>query len=107
MVALSTYPTDERSTTTRCSPEAMSFWTAAENSDSSGYMRRDSPTRTTAMPLACSVVMFIRIIPLVTRRLAAPTLPLAQRLLVLQPLELMCELDTPAVDARLHRAFRQ
>src|SRR3954470_6245289 len=96
IVALSTYPTDERSTTTRRSPAAMSFCTADENSDSSGYMRRDSPTRTTAMPLACSVVMFIRILPLVPRRLSAAPLPLPHRLLVLQPLELLRELDAPA-----------
>ena len=42
----------------------ISFCTAAENSDSNGYIRRDSPTRTTAMPLACSVVMFIQRLPL-------------------------------------------
>ena len=29
-------------------------------SESSGYIRRDSPTRTTAIPLACSVVRFIQ-----------------------------------------------
>src|ERR1043165_8901232 len=40
----------------------MSFWTADENSDSSGYIRRASPTRTTAMPLACSVVIFMRLV---------------------------------------------
>src|SRR5689334_3732066 len=37
IVALSTYPTDDRSTTTLRSPAAMSCVTAVENSDSSGY----------------------------------------------------------------------
>src|SRR5215216_3905396 len=99
IVALSTYPTDERSTTTRRSPEAISFCTAAENSDSSGYMSRDSPTRTTAMPLACSVVMFIRALQYRLargpRRAASPR---TDRLVVLHALQLVRQLDAPPVD---------
>jgi hypothetical protein len=60
MVALSTYPTDDKSTTTFRSPAAMSWVTTVENSDSNGYISRDSPILTTATPLACSVVRFIR-----------------------------------------------
>src|SRR4051794_13847614 len=110
MVALSTYPTDDRSTTTLRSPAAISCVTAVENSDRSGYIRRDSPIRTTATPFAFSVVRFISVSgrsrlnarPVMRHRTSslehssAPTRPCAactappalDRLLVLQPFEL-------------------
>src|ERR1043166_3498164 len=75
----------------------MSFCTADENSDSSGYIRRDSPTRTTAMPLACSVVIFMRLV-LLGPRPAALARP--DRLVLLQPFQLVGQLDAAAIDAR-------
>src|SRR5579859_783521 len=84
----------------------MSFCTAAENSDSSGYIRRASPTRTTAIPLACSVVIFIRLVPL--HRIAGGAAPARfDRLVLLQSLELVRQLDASAVDARLDGPLRQ
>src|SRR5713101_8084402 len=83
----------------------MSFWTAAENSDRRGYIRRDSPTLTTAMPLACSVVMFIQeLLPLLdTRpdRAALRSRAGPDRLVLLQAPQLVRQLDAPAVDAGL------
>ena len=50
----------------RC-PPAMSPLTAAEKSDKIGYIRRVSPTRTTTMPLACSVFRFMLVCPAAPR----------------------------------------
>src|SRR6478672_8064565 len=92
----------------------MSWVTAVENSDSSGYIRRDSPIRTTATPFAFSVVRFIRysaqslpgsLVPSLTRG-RAPAPP-QHRLLVLQTFQLARQLEPAAIDPRLHRALRQ
>src|SRR5215467_14310761 len=91
----------------------MSFCTADENSESSGYIRRDSPTRTTAIPLACSVVIFMRLVPLhrvavvFHRAPAGASLARFDRLVLLQAFELVGQLDAAAVDARLDRALGQ
>ena len=89
----------------------MSWVTAVENSESSGYISRDSPMRTTAMPLACSVVRFIQHTPRHAGSVARAEAPRRARrrtgCLSCSRLQLARQLETAAIDPRLHRALGQ
>src|SRR5574338_53505 len=85
-------------------PLAMSDVIAEENSESRGYINRDSPTRTMDTPCALSIVRFIRYS---TQLVPAGGLARAQPRGSSHPPDLPRQLDSPAVDPRLHGAFRQ
>src|SRR5512143_1059355 len=82
----------------------MSEVIAEENSDSSGYISRDSPTRTMAIPCALSVERFIRYS---TQLVSAGSFARAQSRGGGHPSNLARKLDAPAIDPGLHRSFGQ